>query len=587
MSCHRYIARWRIAAEAATDHNEAQSHRVAGFRWAGSSGTVDIWVNDSATLLVLPGDRGWIIGKLFRRDSVATTVDQLTPREAEALLASQGQALIDGFWGSYVAILTPPNRSAPLLIRDPSGFMPGYFSVSGMEVCCASDMSAMVAAGLPCPAVDWSEIFAHLLAPELRRQRTCLDHVRELRPGHVMVLGEHGYERMLWQPRDHLTGMGDDSKEISRRLKDEVTVSTGALARGYDRVLASVSGGLDSSIVSAALAGSGQPFTCFTLATADPSGDERRYAHQVAAAFDVDCLDYVFDPERIVPTRSTAQHLPRPAGRLFMQQIEHRYHDAAAQVGAAAVFTGNGGDNVFSFLHSAAPIIDRVMAQGVGWATLGTFQDMCRITSCDLGTMARGVGRAFLRRNKPPVWPLDQRFLTGDIPDELLSQALTPWFDEIAELPPGKRAHVILLMRIQNFIEGYERSNSLPVVAPLLSQPVVEMCLAIPSWKWAEGGINRSMARKAFGDVLPRATILRTAKAGPESLTADVFDRAMPVLREHLLDGLLQRHGLIDRVAVEEALTRTATRRSPFFHRLLALAEAEAWSRSWTGCQAG
>jgi hypothetical protein len=43
-----------------------------------------------------------------------------------------------------------------------------------------------------------------------------------------MVLGEHGFERMLWQPRDYLTGMGDDSKEISRRLKDEVTVSTGA-----------------------------------------------------------------------------------------------------------------------------------------------------------------------------------------------------------------------------------------------------------------------------------------------------------------------------------------------------------------------
>ena len=587
MSCARFLAMWRPVTQATDGMGMPGLPGLEGFRQIGVSPDMQVWVSDRTPILTLPGQRGWIIGNLFRKDEEASSVTTLSAREAEKLLASRGQTLIDDLWGSYVAVLCPGHGAPPLLVRDPSGFMPAYLYRSARDAYCASDMACFVEAGIVTPAVNWDEVLGHLLAQELRRRRTCLAGVSELGPGQATVIDGPEPERVLWRPSDHVAPLEGSSEEIAQRLEAIVVSSVGALARSHGRILASVSGGLDSSIVSAALAGATHPFTCFTLATRDPSGDERRYAREVASACQVDCIDDFYAPDQIDPTRSMAQHLPRPVGRLFMQQIEHSYHAAATQVGADAVFTGNGGDNVFSFLHSAAPAVDRIISEGLERAALGTVRDMCRITGCDIWTMARGMGRVFLRRKRPYAWPRDLRLLSPDAAGQLLSPALTPWLDNTEALLPGKRAHIIMLMRIQNFIEGYDRRRSLPIVAPLLSQPVVELCLAIPSWKWAERGVNRSMARDAFRRCLPQSTLARTAKAGPESLTAALFERALPVLREHLLDGLLRQHGVIDRVAVEEALIRTATRRSQLFHRLLALAEAEAWSRYWAGYQAG
>src|SRR3546814_6537693 len=59
-------------------------------------------------------------------------------------------------------------------------------------------------------------------------------------------------------------------------------------------------------------------------------------------------------------SKSGSTHLPRPVGRQFMQEIERAYRAEVKTHGFDAIFTGNGGDNVFCYLHSAAPIVDRL-----------------------------------------------------------------------------------------------------------------------------------------------------------------------------------------------------------------------------------
>ena len=135
-------------------------------------------------------------------------------------------------------------------------------------------------------------------------------------------------------------------------------------------------------------------------------------------------------------------------------------------------------------------------------------------------------------------------------------------------------------LRIQNFIEGYDRSAFPPVVPALLAQPIVETCLRIAPWDWCRGGINRSMAREAFEGLLPRSILRRISKAGPESVTAAVFAACRSQLREILLGGLLREHAIIDPVEVEAALDDPATVHGQMLYRLLDIADAEAWARS-------
>lgn len=136
---------------------------------------------------------------------------------------------------------------------------------------------------------------------------------------------------------------------------------------------------------------------------------------------------------------------------------------------------------------------------------------------------------------------------------------------------------------MQRFAEGYPRKENLELISPLLAQPIVELCLSIPTWQWIEGGINRSVARSAYRGAIPDDILFRTVKGGPDAFSIDILNRFRPTIRELLLDGLLSANGILDRVAVDRYLGMPGPFRDNGYLRLLALVDAEAWARHWVG----
>jgi len=176
---------------------------------------------------------------------------------------------------------------------------------------------------------------------------------------------------------------------------------------------------------------------------------------------------------------------------------------------------------------------------------------------------------------------LPHRFAVRGQAGERLS-ILTPWQGEAPVRLPGKHDHMVLLMRGQNFLHGADGPAHPMQFSPLMSQPLVEFCLSVPTWQWCNGGVNRALARAAFAHDLPPAIVRRTSKAGPDSVMRTLFALRRPQIRDLLLDGLLARHGILDRTATEHALSVDVDREDPVVYRLLDLVEAEAWARVWT-----
>jgi asparagine synthase (glutamine-hydrolysing) len=113
-----------------------------------------------------------------------------------------------------------------------------------------------------------------------------------------------------------------------------------------------------------------------------------------------------------------------------------------------------------------------------------------------------------------------------------------------------------------------------------MSQPVVETCLSVPSWRWRAGGVDRSLARRAFAADLPPSIVRRHVKGGPDGFTARILDRFRAEIRERLLDGHLAREKIVDREAVAHELDHGpggGEERA----RILELVAAEAWIDSW------
>ena len=135
-------------------------------------------------------------------------------------------------------------------------------------------------------------------------------------------------------------------------------------------------------------------------------------------------------------------------------------------------------------------------------------------------------------------------------------------------------------MSIHNYLEGHARSHFAPILSPLLSQPIVECCLGIPTWLWCDKGRNRAVARDAFANRLPRLVLERRSKGSFDAFCARLLDLNRELAHEMLVGGCLAQQGLVDSEAIAAAL------RIPFppaetAARILGFIDVEAWVRSW------
>lgn len=530
------------------------------------------------------GDRGLVLGTIFPRAKGAPRITRFEEKVARGVAASGAATLINSHWGAYVAVTSDPRSGQIHLVRPPFGELACYYARSDGALVTSSDARLVSACTGARPSIDWLQVARHLLAAELRPSETCVSGISELIGGEQLVAGSRDAEtRVLWSPWRFIEPRigADTFAGAAAQLRQIVLDAVGRWARRFNHVLVGISGGLDSSIVATAVHQAEVPMSCVTFVTADPLGDEREFARLIAEA----CRAPLFEHDRelagIDLARSNAAHLPRPVGRSFAQESERISLEVARRVGADAIFRGGGGDNVFCYLQSPAPLADHLLTQGPGIGALGTAVDLCRLTGCSLATvLARGVRRAWLRAPRYP-WPADISLLTPDVAEGAAAAVQHPWLETPAGALPGKAAHIALILGMQNHMEGLDPQLGMPLLSPLMSQPIVEFCLGVPSWLWCRGGHNRAVARRAFAKELPRAIRDRRGKGTPEAFVIEIFEANRERLLDRLAGGHLQRERIIDLDAVARVLRDPRPVTGHAFSRVVQLADVEAWADSW------
>ncbi len=554
-----------------------------GFVRVHSTPLSTVFVSHDAAYQVLPDNAGVIIGHLFSRPLQPRKIDALSPNDARHIVNTKGADLVKDHWGGYVALIEDHALHQIHVLRDPSGTMPCVSIETPAGQILASDIGVLIEAGSLRPEVDWSALARFLFAFDLRSESTCLAGVTELLAGFRVSYGPAGVRvQSVWSPWDFVAEQRSRSDtDLATQLERTVKSCVHAWADCFDHVLLTVSGGLDSSILAACLSDAPVDVTYLTLAT-----DERHYARLLARALGIQLIEAGYRLEDVDIRRSTAAHLPRPALYAFGQSehvtklglIKARHIDG--------LMTGIGGDNVFCSMQSATPILDRLIAHGPGPGAWRTLMDVCRLTGCSLWEAAAMATRRAASRTRGYVWEGDLRFLNSDTVEQSRISLDHPWLDAPSGTLPGKAAHVAKLVRIQGTTDGFSRRDMPPQINPLLSQPIVEACLAIPTWTWCAGGQTRSVARRAFRHVLPSEIVDRRSKGGPDSFAFDVIDSNRQILRAQLLEGELAHHQVIDVAAVEAALDDRRSIHPLEYMRLSGLAEAEAWVRHWVSVPA-
>lgn len=535
--------------------------------------------------LVLGDGAGVIIGTLFEKGA-ARSVQRLSPPAVAVILQTAGQALIDGYWGGYVALLANAEADSHHILRDPSGCVPCFrVSRTGFDLF-MSEPALALDTGLLRASIDWTGLTLHLLSDQLRTARTCLEHVSEQLAGSRLTATAHGFsEAMAWSPwkhADRATLLRDEDEAVAR-LHETVQGCISAWSSCFDHIIVTVSGGLDSSIVAAALANGPTPFTCLTYYTDDPSGDERHHARALLDCLPSRLVEKLLDPALVDLRRSGAARFARPVARSFAQAGDGFGLELANELGADGFFNGNGGDNIFCYLQSAAPLADRLLVEGLGRGSWQTLNDVSLLAQSSLWRVARAAIKKLGTNGRQYRWKADAKFLATNAVEQAGLSAGHPWLNPPPNGLPGKSAHIALLLLTQNHQEG-ERGLTHPLLSPLLSQPIVELCLRIPTWMWCREGQNRQVARRAFHDALPSSLFSRRSKGTPDSFIIALFETNRDLIREVLQDGLLVQHGLLDRHTLSLALSVPNVTRGHDYWRIMRLVDAEVWARAWTAC---
>ena len=540
---------------------------------------ITVLVNQACPLIPL-GDQGCIIGSLFHRHGPARPLVPLNAAEAASIVHRAGKTLSRSFWGGFVAGIAGADHSE--VLRDPSGTFPCYYARVGSLTAFASDADILVAAGLPID-VDCEEIGRQLNRAFVPSPATALGGVRELLAGFSLRVPPGATQEACWSPWDHVSILEQEPDQSAERLRRVVRHCVQAWAYDHGRLLLSVSGGLDSSIIAACLAAAEVETTCLTMFSDDPAGDERDFARTLCNDLGLPLIERPYRLEDIDIDEPLGAHLPRPRDRTQANAYERVHREVASGIGAGAFVTGNGGDHVFGFSQSAAPIADRYLTEGLGSGVARSLRDVCRQTGCsifDAVAQAWMLLHGPVRRVQPNPLFLKPAFIEALGADDLHH----PWLDAPAAALPGKLAHVSTILRVQPNLEA-SRGSDLPVLSPLMSQPIVELCLGVPSWLWRTGGRDRALARRAFARELPAAVVDRRLKGTPSRFAARLLDHYRPAIRERVLDGRLAANGIVDKSAIERTLAGENPVPDLERVRILEIVNAEAWIRHWTGLQ--
>lgn len=547
----------------------------AGLRPVYASERLAIGISPDLPFTLLPGGAGLILGAFFPRKGRERALDSLLNWKATGP-TEMLEAISTHFWGSYVLLCDSANGEGPLVARDPSGALSAYYKAEPSGLRISNDVGL-----LGDRFTIASDRVRDLIASDgYYAEETCLAGIFDLRPGMVLTgLFSQPVERPFWSPWDHCPDPGEQGKDRAADIvRNAVCDTVATLCGAYERPLVFMSGGLDSSVVLAALHAANRPAHCLTTYTADLSGDERGFARIVADALDYHLDEQFLDPALVDFTTCVAPHLPRPKRRPLFQAMGKLAAPIVKTMGADVLVNGSGGDQVFCSSQSMNAVIDSLKARRSLLATMATFENICELTGCSVGEGLKGIWRR-VRRPARHAWGINTDLLAQT---EKIRLPRHSWLDCPKGTPPGKAFHVGMLLRVQESIESPFDADGPPMINPLIAQPVVEACLGIPSWAWVRGGRNRAVAREAFSSDLPPAIVNRKAKSGPTSFSSQLLSKYRSQMRERLLGGALAEQQVIDVGAVSHALDNVMQQGGPRSLRLLQLADTEAWCRHWS-----
>lgn len=489
-----------------------------------------------------------------------------------------GEAAVHLLRGMFGYAIWDTRRRRLVLARDRVGIKPMYYTVSGERLVFGSEIKSILAVpGIP-REIDPDALNAYLTLQYVPSPKTMLAEIHKLPPGHLLIW-EDGRIRLeqYWDvvydddapPMSEaaavgqLRGMLEESVELHKVSDVEVAVL--------------LSGGIDSTAVTALMRRSGQPTRSFTVGFAGSAVGETSQARRVAGHLGTEHHELLIGSDIADVLPKLAWYQDEPVADAAA--VPTYYICKLASQYVKVVLTGEGGDELlggyprYRWLHWS----DRVLsAPAIGPAASALGGPLSAVLPAAAGARARAVfgGDSVADRHVRWIANMDDRLRTSLLSRDVLRAASLASPRELVEAWMRKSGAGTVFSGLMysdfkmwlpdNILTKMDRMSMAASVegrVPILDHKVVEFAATLPYRLKLSGRQTKRLLREAVKglvspDVLSRPkTAFRVPVAewlgGPlGALVQDTF--ASRVMRER---GLFEPRAL-DGLAASTAAAR-------------------------------
>ncbi|HEY5196842.1 MAG TPA: N-acetylglutaminylglutamine amidotransferase [Solirubrobacteraceae bacterium] len=475
-----------------------------------------------------------------------------------------GEDFVDHLHGMFAIAIAERDTGDVILVRDRLGIKPLYTAEIAGGIRFASTLPALVAGGGIDTSIDRIALHHYLTFHSVvPAPRTILNGVRRVHPGTLVRISASGRlrETRYWQaafrrkPADDGMESADWAEAVLEALR--VAVDRRMVADVPVGVL--LSGGLDSSLIVALLAESGQPrLSTFSVGferVGGHDGDEFEFSDLVAREFATDHHRFVVSGDRLLPA------LDRAIGAMSEPMVSHdvvAFHLLSEEVSkhVTVVQSGQGADEIFAGYDWYPPLRD---ARGDGFDEYS--------------------GRFFDRSHAEITEALEPDFRADR---DASREFVRGYFDRLGADTPTDRAlrldtEVMLVDDPVKRVDNMTMAWGLEGRVPFLDHELVELAAACPSGlKLAHGG--KGVLKDAARRVLPSAVIDREKGYFPVPALIHLDGPFLELVESALRSPQARARGLFRPEYVDRLLAAPNDERTPLGgNKLWQLGVLELW----------
>ncbi len=556
----------------------------------------------------------WVVqnGEIFnylelREQLVAAGHAFVTQSDTEVLVHGYeqwGEQMVERLNGQFAFCIVDKRSGLVFLARDRMGIKPLHYAIDGDRLVFASELKALLQDPPLRRGVDPVALDEYLAYEFVPSPRSIVRGISKLRPGHTLTWSAAERRprlRRYWAPQLNI-----DGGRPRRDLEEECSELRAVLRESVRKELISdvplgvfLSGGIDSSAVTAMMAELGGDVKSFSVGFAERSFDEAAHAREVARHLGTDHHEMTLEPSMLlglVPRLPVL--LDEPLGDASI--IPTYLLSAFTRQHVKVVLGGDGGDELLAgYPTMQAHRLAGYYLRAPRAVRRGLVEPMVRRLPVSRGNLSFDYrAKRFVSGAAHPVAERHRRWMGSFTAEEraaVLSMEVRGSLDAINgdslsdESGSIDPLNQVLLMDMQGYLENdilvkLDRASmmaSLEGRVPLLNNDFVAYATGLPLDLKLRGLRSKFLLKRALRGLLPER-ILHRPKKGFGIPVAEWFRGP---LREQMLSVLsperIGREGFFDARAVGGLIEEHLAGRRDNRKQLWTLFAFELWHEGY------